>query len=291
MGREGGEKSGGAIAAGDSSGPAALTFRARAVVAWVFAGCVVVELAILLLDYHVNYGRLIDISPVRRLFNATREDALASWVAVTQTTFVALTAWLIFIVTCAQRRSRWVATAWLVIALGLTYMAFDDGSEFHERMGSTLEAIQKRQAAGQDAPAAEYRFLGVFPSYSWQVLFLPFFGALGIFMLVFLWRELGDRMGRALVLGGIACFVGAVAMDFVEGLDRGHRLNLWELIAAAPGIDGFTRERFDRDGYTAVRHFGKAVEEVVEMFGMTLFWVAFMRHAMRTAPQLLIRFV
>ncbi len=59
----------------------------------VFACILLLEIAFVLLDYHVNYGRLTEIGAIRRLTNIAREDGLASWFGTTQTLLVALTAW------------------------------------------------------------------------------------------------------------------------------------------------------------------------------------------------------
>ncbi len=55
----------------------------------------------------------------------------------------------------------------------------------HERLGTAVETL------GEDS-----RLLEAFPSFAWQILFVPLFGALGLFMLWFLWRELGPGIGR-----------------------------------------------------------------------------------------------
>ena len=47
--------------------------------------CLAAEIAFVFLDYHVNFGRLTDIGPLRRLTNIAREDSLASWFGTTQT--------------------------------------------------------------------------------------------------------------------------------------------------------------------------------------------------------------
>ncbi|NND60494.1 MAG: hypothetical protein HKN49_09530 [Gammaproteobacteria bacterium] len=230
---------------------------------------------------------MIDASPVRNLFNTTREDGLASWFGVTQTALVAVTLWIVYATVRARRDSRWVVLGWMAIALFFSYMAFDDGSEFHERMGSTFKILQKRAAESGSSGGG---VLDIFPSYPWQVIFLPIFGSFGLFMLVFLWRELRARALRLLVLAGIGCFVAAVGLDFVEGLDEEHPLNLNSMVAELPGVDDYTRDRFNRRGYTAVRHFQKSLEETLEMFGMTLLWIAFLRHWMMLAPNLRLTF-
>jgi hypothetical protein len=169
-------------------------------------------------------------------------------------------------------------------------MAFDDGAEFHERVGSTFKILENRAAAMATEPADGKSALEIFPSYPWQVVFLPVFGTMGLFMLVFLWRELRARLPRLLMLAGIGCFVLAVGMDFVEGLDEDHSLNLNTMIADLSSVDDYMTERFDRESYEAVRHFGMSLEETLEMFGMTLLWIAFLHHLMHIAPGFIVRY-
>jgi hypothetical protein len=166
------------------------------------------------------------------------------------------------------------------------YMAVDDGATIHERIGSTLKAIQTEtpQVDIEEQSATGEGWW--FPSYHWQVLFLPFFGAMGIFMLVFLWRELGARKLRLYVAACIACFVMAVGLDFVEGLEPNHRLNFYSHIANRFDFEAFTRARFEVSEFEALRHFSKSIEETLEMFGMTLLWAAFLTHLVRIAPQI-----
>ena len=45
----------------------------------VFICCLLIEVGFVLLDYHVNYGRLTEVGAMRRLTNIAREDSLASW--------------------------------------------------------------------------------------------------------------------------------------------------------------------------------------------------------------------
>src|SRR3972149_11720348 len=82
--------------------------------------CLATELTFVVLDYHINYGRLIDVGAMRRLLNIAREDGLASWFASTQTLLVGLT----LLATFAVDRSR----GYLILALGFLYMAVDDGA-------------------------------------------------------------------------------------------------------------------------------------------------------------------
>ena len=107
---------------------------------------------------------------------------------------------------------------------------------------------------------------------------MPIFGAAGIFMLVFLLKELRSEFSTYLVVAGLACFVVAVGIDFIEGLDENHKMNLYSYLERTNDWDAFAARRFGETPYTAMRHFGKSVEEFLEMFGMTLIWVALLRH-------------
>ena len=72
---------------------------------------------------------------------------------------------------------------------------------------------------------------------------------------------------RIILLAALTCFVFAVGIDFLEGLAKGHPLNILTLI----------REQYSLSKYT-VNHFAKSLEEFLEMLGITLFWVSFILH-------------
>lgn len=196
-----------------------LTFDPRRVVRNIFVFCVVANVSFFLLDFFINYLRLADTGAIRRLFNTAKENGLAAWFGVTQTVMVALTLWLTFVTVKQQGGSKWRRIGWLVLALFITYMAVDDGASLHERLGSAFDA------SNRDAPDESWgpAMLEIFPSYTWQILFVPLFGALGLFTLVFLWRELDELRAKILVAVALACFVLAVGLDFVEVDGRAHR--------------------------------------------------------------------
>ena len=129
-----------------------------------------------------------------------------------------------------------------------------------------------------------------FPSYSWEVVYLPLFATLGVITLVFLWFELTPKYSRVMVVTGIGCFVAAVGMDFFEGLDPDHRFNPYAWVADRVDISDFARRRFHSTSYATLLHFSKAVEEVTEMFGTTLIWMAVLRHWMASVGEVRIRF-
>ena len=226
----------------------------------MFLSCLIIELALVYLDLTVNWLRWTELGPIRRLFNTTREDALASWFAVTQTVFVALAAWVIFAISRNHALALPRRFGWLFVALIFTYIAIDDGAAVHERLGSAF----KENEGGS---------IG-YPSYPWQVLLAPVFAAMGLFLLYFLWREMPDRADRVRILAAMACLATAVAMDFVEGMDDGYR---WLI------------DTFDWPNKT-IRHFSKSIEEFIEMLGMTLFLITFLGQISRRGQEIILRF-
>ncbi len=257
-----------------------LTFSSNRIWRVTLIACLALEIAFVLLDYHVNYGRLTEIGALRRMTNIAREDGLASWFGATQTLLVGLTAWVIVLVVRAQQAAPWRLAGWTLAALLFTYMAVDDGAQLHERFGTAVRVLS------EDANPAVLAF---FPSYTWQVVFGPVFAALGLAMAVFLWRELSDRVSLALVGTAFCCFAVAVGLDFFEGLDEDHPWNAYAVLTARFDLDTWASARFGRSGYQALDHFARSCEEFLEMVGMTLFWVAFLRSLVAAAPEIRVR--
>ncbi|MDH3377763.1 MAG: hypothetical protein OEQ39_12510 [Gammaproteobacteria bacterium] len=226
----------------------------------VFLFCLIFEVGLVYLDLTVNWQRGSDSGPIRRLFNITREDGLASWFAVTQTVLVALTLWSVFAITCKQGASALRRIGWLFLALLFTFMAIDDGALIHERLGS---AFQQSQG------------IGLFPSYAWQMVVAPFFVIAGILMALFLWRELPRPVDRWRVTAALGCLAVAVAMDFVEGMDDGYR---WL-------IDAFGW------GNEVIRHFSKAIEEFIEMLAMSILLITFLGYIANASGAIALQFV
>lgn len=226
----------------------------------VFLACLIVEIALVYLDLTVNWWRWSESGAMRRLFNITREDGLASWFMVSQTLAAAIVAWAIFIVLRRQRAAAPRRIGWFVVAAFFTYLCIDDGAMVHERIGTTF-----KNSAG----------VGMYPSYAWQYVLLPFFAIMGAFVLYFLWREMPRTADRARVAAAIGFFVLAVGLDFLEGMDEGYR---WLTGAAGWRAD-------------TVRHFSKSLEEFLEMVGMSVFLVTFIGHLAAVSPRLEMRFV
>ena len=226
----------------------------------VFLSCFIIELSLVYLDLTINWLRWSEYDPIRRLFNTTREDGLASWFAVTQTVFVALTAWILWAINRKQGLSYPRQAGWFIVAFFFTYMAIDDGAVVHERLGSAFKASKGGQVD--------------FMSYPWQLLLAPVFAAMGLFLVVFLRREMPHPSDRVRIMGAITCFAVAMYMDFVEGMDGGYD-RLVEIF-------GWSDE--------TIRHFAKSIEEFIEMLGITLFLITFLGQIAHRAKEVTVRF-
>lgn len=157
---------------------------------------------------------------------------------------------------------------WLALAAGVSYLALDDGTMLHERVGSAFAA----------SAASESGLGGAFPSYYWQLVLGPVFAAGGLFMAVFLWREFRAPRLRAFVVGAFALLATAVALDFVDGLGEGHPLNVYAQLADGLDLTRWTVPMLGLSGLDAVVHVSRAVEESLEMAAMTLLWAAVLTH-------------
>ncbi len=257
----------------DPDSSCVFSMHSRRLVRNIFFICIVTEVILFLLDAFVNYGKLVEIGAVRRFCNLAREDSLSSWLGSMQTLLVGFTLLLIFLRKRKDKSAtKWNTAGWCVLALFFIYMAVDDGAEVHERMGSVFKAISMGSVSSGDGMPIGKKLLEFFPSYPWQIIFMPIFGSMGIFLLIFLRREFKGCPEWTYTVIGITCLVVAVAMDFVEGMDKGHAWNIHTII----------KEKYHLRSYT-VRHFSKTIEEVLEMLGTTFFWTAFLKYFSRIA--------
>ena len=269
------------IQATSRSSEADFKIHVRPVICTILISCVLIEIIFFLLDAYVNFGRAIDIGAVRRLCNLAREDSLSSWFGSVQTLLVGFTLLLIFLrVRKDADTTKLRSAGWCVLAFFFIYLAIDDGAEVHERMGTVFKELSTRLAASDGEITIGKKLLELFPSYPWQILFLPIFSCMGLFMVLFLWRELSGWPARALMLAGITCFAVAVGIDFIEGMEKEHAWNIQTMIV--------TQFRLEKN---TVRHFSKAIEETIELFGTTFLWTAFLIHLSRVAGKIQIRFV
>lgn len=245
----------------------------------VLGVCLALEGLLFLLDYHVNYGRWTEIGALRRMFNTTRDDGLASWLGTTQTLFLALTVWLTYWMQRAVARPRWAQRGWMVLAIFFTYMAVDDGATIHERLGTAyrMKVLASESSFG-------------FPSYAWQVAVLPALVLMGFFTFAFLLRELRSRRAKVTLFVALSGLALAVGVDFVEELERDHPMNAYRLAAERYQLDAWTEARFHHSAYSTLRHFSKSVEETLEMASMSMIWFVFLCHLLGSTRALRVNF-
>ena len=226
----------------------------------IFLVCVSIELLLVVLDLTINWMRWSDTGAIRRLFNITREDGLASFFAIIQTVAVAVILWLTWFLNKANNSSlsRQSSGGWLLMAVFLTYIAIDDGAMVHERIGTLFSQ------ANEDLNL---------PSYGWQFIMGPVFAVMGITMIGFLWRQGKFTIRRDWLIAAISCLAAAVALDYVEGMEDGYRLLV------------------DQTGWSTktIKHFSKSFEEFLEMLGMSILLILFLRHLAILVKQLEIR--
>ena len=214
----------------------------------VFWFCFSIEVGLVLLDIFVNWQKISSIRAIRRMFNITREDGIASLFAVVQTFAVAAVCWVIYWIKTNQISKRKRATiCWLIIAIFFTYMAIDDGALVHERIGTAF----KHWNSGR-----------TLPSYGWQFILMPGFVLMGIFLGMFLWRQGPGHIRRDWLFIAILCLGIAVVIDYIEGTKSAFQFLSNHLPLSKAGVS----------------HFAKSLEEFLEMLGMTMFLVIFLRH-------------
>jgi hypothetical protein len=275
----------------DRSETPVITVRVGRFIRTLVIVCFSAELLFVLLDATINHGQWTDYGMIRRLCNIAREDSLSSWFGTTQTLLVALTLWLIYIVARRDGLKKSVTTGWLVLACFFSYMAVDDGAEIHERIGSAFKQANTAEEVQAGAEGLGARLLEFFPSYSWQIVFMPLFGAMGLFMLLFLWKQLKPQSARIVLIVALSLLSVGVMMDFVEGLDEDHRWNTYSWIARHVDLEEFTYAQFEQRPYDALRHFSKSGEEFLEMLAGTLLWGLFLSHLVLVAGEFKLRFI
>ncbi len=260
----------------DNQPDARINVNARRLPLRVFIFCLLAELLLVLLDAVVNYAEYSSYGTIRRLFNITREDGLATWFMVAQTLIAGLVLWLIFFVQRGRSVGRWRITGWGFLAVFFTYMSADDGAKIHERFGTMF-----KQSYGSGKYADSSGLLDqlqqLFPSYEWHLAALPLLVGAGLFMLFFLWREFHTRGERLTLFAAAACMALAVGLDFIEGLEDEHAWNAYVWV----------HNVFDLRG-SFIRHFAKSLEEFLEMLAISLLLMLFLCNLIRFSGRQLV---
>ena len=223
-----------------------------------------IELIFLFLDATLNFNQWLDSRAVRRIFNITREDGLASWFMVLQTGLASLVLLLISQVVKAKEGKGLKSLCWLLLALFFLYLSADDAAKIHERMGTYL-----------DSQGSGLAIVKWFPSYGWQLIMLPPLCLAGFAMVFFLWKQLPKYPDHFILLLAPTLMAIAVGLDFIEGLAHAHPWNIHTLISESWQISPKT-----------IRHYFKAVEEFLEMVAISLLLMLFVKQLLEEiAPQ------
>lgn len=233
----------------------------------LFLVIVTLEITLFLCDAFINYNQLSPYRSIRQMFNMTREDSVANWFASIQGLAVGITVWCLYFISRVQNFTFKKKLGYFLIAAFFTYVGFDDGCKFHERIGTvTADAFEHTAVTASGFSA----WVHSFPSYTWHVIFTPFLIGFGIYMLVFLLGETRTWDHKFLLFQGICCFGLAVVMDFVEG-----NANL---------ITQFSSSLQAEE--TPFKHFLATTEEFIELIGTTVFWMFFITILLRYASNL-----
>jgi len=221
----------------------------------LFLALVTIELLFLMVDGLFNCCWRSAPTDLIKLLNITREGNLPTWFASTQALVVGLLAW----VYARQRtglKPQQSAIGWYVIAGFFIYIGIDDATQLHERVATALAG--SAESIETDSWLVD-KFLG-FSSYYWQFLFIPVFGAIALYMFLFLQKVFDGWENLFIFALGIALYVIAVALDYVEGIDR------WIAWIA------------DNSFYigSQITHLLRALEEFLEMLGTSLILYSFL---------------
>ena len=208
------------------------------------------------------------------MVNITREDSLSNWFSSIQAIAVGSVIWLTAIVVRKQMQGIYSKSkfySWAAIGTFFIYLGIDDAIKFHERVGTAFKVLLFEDDDTSGAGVLGFMY-DVFPSYTWQMIFGPFFVFIGIFILWFLWKELSSKKLWDWFLVGITLYVVAVGLDFVEGLDGAPYEEM--------GIADFFSTHNDR-----IKHMSKALEEFLEMLGTTAFLIIFLKNIFRMSRE------
>ena len=243
---------------------------------WLIPGLVTAEIAIVMLDALVTELGWIPVGAVRRFFNITREDGIPNFFSSFQMLGVGVVLLLITLVVSRQNQGPRSKLVWgwgLVTGL-FFYMGVDDATKLHERLGTIFSELVTG-GGDQPDPGLLRQLYDVFPSYTWQLIFGPIVVASGLFVVVFLMRQLPALYLKLLVCAALGLFAIAMGMDFVEGMENGVMTSVADVFSTFP----------DR----AV-HFSKSIEESLEMAGTTIFLFVFLKTLMHTTPSISFEF-
>lgn len=232
---------------------------------------VVSILFLALVDIFWNHYEWIDSRAIQNLVNITTDDSIANWFSSVQLLCIGVVLWIILFVLLFSKPNlimrKTQKLGWGLSALFFTYLAVDDGSKMHERVGTAFR--NSLEARHQYNPSIISNLFDVFPSYGWLFVFVPVFALIAIFMLLFLFKNLKTKKQFIFVFIGFSCYAASVIIDFFEGMED-------------DGIYDTIILYLDTNLYEFT-HYTRVVEEVFEMLGNTFLMVAFTEQLLNLA--------
>jgi hypothetical protein len=219
----------------------------------IFIICLISVGILFFLDFVQNVAKVWYFKRFKDLSNVAMENSFGTWFSIVLNFMAGMAATLPALYNSKILHRRGRATAWALIALFFVYVSLDDHLVFHERMSGGLGPVILSKVLGEQVR---------FATYEWIYLFVPLFAIFGVFMLVFMYKEMKRGKFRVLLVLALTLWAAAVGMDAWEGAGMPY--------LGLTGTSGI--ERFK------VRHTLMLVEETFEMLGSTLFLYLFLSH-------------
>ena len=201
---------------------------------------------LVLLHLRLTHHDSPNVRVMGQAFDLTAESSLPNALSSMLALAVAVVAGLI-----ASRYRRvpeikgrvWVG--WLLMMATFLIMAIDDSAGLHERLNAVV-SLDITQVVG-------------YPSHPWHIFSVPVLAAMVFTSLGLLHRQFPtDVPGRVAVVLGLLSYAAAYALDFAEG---------WEIMTKAAD-----------QPLSQTAHQWMFAEEIIEMFGITFFFYATLRH-------------
>ena len=248
-----------------------LSLNRKKVVRNIFLFLLAIEIIVVVLDLTITHGRLIELKPIRRFLNMTKEESVGTWVSVMLFFFISLQCLIIFYF--KDMHKTWMRRYdWLVFSVFFSYLSMDDAARMHERLGTSFSIYAKSLKKAGDEGLIVWLHSN-FPSYYWQLIYGPFLILLGGAFFLKLWFDYRDNFLRTLLVAGYGILAFSQALDYFEGLGSGYQT---------------VRAIFDVNKTTG-GHFQKVIEEFLEMFGMTLVLISLTSHFLRKTEKIEIK--
>lgn len=185
-------------------------------------------------------------------FHLDREGNLPTWFSSVQFLLLAGA----FAALYFAGRYRHNAALWLVCTAGAVFLSLDEASGLHELLGTSLKQWYKNVPQESFLGRIQYLF-----SYYWMMIYLPVVLPICAVILRVMARELGSEF-RYVLLAAAIFFTGAVGLDYLEG---------------RYGTPDHTGVSIATKGGTVWLDVA-LVEEMMEMFAVSLAITAFARH-------------